>query len=153
MRPSSATGMTFVFSVCRLVSRRCHNIVSIGRASSDMQYYEGSDSWGASPCHPRSPHLLRLTVSSFHRQPRDASESSLSTPPQRDPWVPDFTPMLRARRSTPPNRVRHPTDQGFASGCFPPHLAVTQLPSATEMWLTPTRTCTVLIRRHRGRTT
>ena len=29
MRPSSATGMTFVFSVCRLVSRRCHNISAI----------------------------------------------------------------------------------------------------------------------------
>jgi hypothetical protein len=29
MRPPSATGMTFVFSVCRLVSRRCHNISAI----------------------------------------------------------------------------------------------------------------------------
>jgi hypothetical protein len=29
MRPSSATGMKFVFSVCRLVSRRCHNISAI----------------------------------------------------------------------------------------------------------------------------
>src|SRR6266436_7179605 len=28
-RPSSAIGMTFVFSVCRLVSRRCHNISAI----------------------------------------------------------------------------------------------------------------------------
>jgi hypothetical protein len=29
MRPSSATGMKCVFSVCRLVSRRCHNISAI----------------------------------------------------------------------------------------------------------------------------
>ena len=29
MRPSSAPGMMFVFSVCRLVSRRCHNISAI----------------------------------------------------------------------------------------------------------------------------
>jgi hypothetical protein len=29
MRPSSAPGMTFVFSVCRLVSRRCHTISAI----------------------------------------------------------------------------------------------------------------------------
>jgi hypothetical protein len=29
MRPSSATGMTFVFSVYRLVSRRCHMISAI----------------------------------------------------------------------------------------------------------------------------
>lgn len=31
MRPSSAIGMTFVFSVCRLVSRRCHTISAIHR--------------------------------------------------------------------------------------------------------------------------
>src|SRR5262245_600776 len=29
MRPSSAPGMTFVFSVCRLVSRRCHTISAL----------------------------------------------------------------------------------------------------------------------------
>ena len=31
MRPSSAIGMTFVFSVCRLVSRRCHSISALHR--------------------------------------------------------------------------------------------------------------------------
>ena len=30
-RPSSAIGMTFVFSVCRLVSRRCHSISALHR--------------------------------------------------------------------------------------------------------------------------
>src|SRR5882762_9513858 len=34
-----------------------------------------------------------------------------------------------------------------------PPLAVTQCPSATEVWHTPTRTCPVLIRRHWRRTT
>jgi hypothetical protein len=38
----------------------------------------------------------------------------------------------QARRSSPPNRVRSPTDQQFASGCSPPRLTTTQLPSATE---------------------
>jgi hypothetical protein len=38
----------------------------------------------------------------------------------------------QARRSSPPNRVRSPTDQQFTSGCSPPRLAATQLPSATE---------------------
>jgi len=38
---------------------------------------------------------------------------------------------LQARRYTPPKRVRHPTGYPFASGCFPPRLAATRLPSAT----------------------
>ena len=59
--------------------------------------------------------------------------------------VSDFAIYVQARRDIPPNRVRHPADRGFASGCFPPHLAVTQLPSATEVWLPPTWTCTMLI--------
>ena len=58
----------------------------------------------------------------------------------------------QARRSSPPNRVRYPTDQQFASGCSPPRLSTTQLPSATELWHTPTRTFTVLMWRPHGRT-
>ena len=58
----------------------------------------------------------------------------------------------QARRSTPPNRVRLPTDRQFASGCSPRRLEPTQLPSATELWHTPTRTFTVLMSRHHGRT-
>ncbi|VFM97547.1 MAG: hypothetical protein BECKG1743D_GA0114223_102421 [Candidatus Kentron sp. G] len=42
-----------------------------------------------------------------------------------------------ARHYIPPNRVRYPTDCLFASGCSPPHLTVTQLPSASESWHTP----------------
>ena len=37
----------------------------------------------------------------------------------------------QARRATPPNRDRHPAGCSFASGCSPPHLMVTQLPSAS----------------------
>ena len=37
-----------------------------------------------------------------------------------------------------------PADRQFASGCSPPHLTATQLPSATGPWLTPARTSTVL---------
>ena len=38
----------------------------------------------------------------------------------------------QARRSSPPNRVRPPTDRPFALDCSPPRLTATQLPSATE---------------------
>src|SRR5262249_16982277 len=58
----------------------------------------------------------------------------------------------QAHRSSPPNRVRPPTDQQFASGCSPPRLTATQLPSATELWLPPTRNFTVLMWRPHGRT-
>src|SRR5215510_793493 len=75
-----------------------------------------------------------------------------SSPPQRDQRVSDFAMESQARRSSPPNRVRYPTDQQFASGCSPPRLAATQLPSATELWHTPTRTFTVLMWRPHGRT-
>jgi hypothetical protein len=39
--------------------------------------------------------------------------------------------ICRLAEITTPKRVRHPTDCSFASGCSPPHLAVTQLPPAT----------------------
>jgi hypothetical protein len=38
----------------------------------------------------------------------------------------------RLAATTRPNRVRYPTDRRFTSGCSPPHLAVTQLPSVTS---------------------
>ncbi|MDO9011692.1 MAG: hypothetical protein Q7U78_07795, partial [Gallionella sp.] len=66
--------------------------------------------------------------------------------------VSGFTLNEQARRHTPPKRVRFTTDRQFASSCSPPRLATTQLPSATEIWHTPTRTFTVLFARLHGRT-
>ena len=51
-----------------------------------------------------------------------AAWSSLHPPRQRDQRVSDFAMNEQARRSSPPNRVRYPTDQQFASGCSPPCL-------------------------------
>ena len=42
----------------------------------------------------------------------------------------DFAINEQARRNVRPNRVRYPTDCKFASGCSPPRLTATQLPSA-----------------------
>src|SRR5437899_5551549 len=58
----------------------------------------------------------------------------------------------QARRSSPPNRVRYPTDRQFALSCSPPCFAATQLPSATELWLSPAWTFTMLLWRLHGRT-
>ena len=59
----------------------------------------------------------------------------------------------QTRRLALPNRIRYPTDCLFASSCSPPHFAMTQLLSATALWLTPTVTSTLLINCPRGRTT
>jgi hypothetical protein len=63
-----------------------------------------------------------------------------------------FALASQARRYTTPNRVCYPTDRHFASGCSPPRLAATQLPSATELWHTPAWTFTMLMWRLHGRT-
>ena len=71
---------------------------------------------------------------------------------QRVRWVSGFAIGSQARRYSPPNRVRLTADCQFASDCSPPHLAATQLSSATGPRLTLTRTCTVLFVRLHGRT-
>jgi len=43
-----------------------------------------------------------------------------------------FAHEQKARPYARSNRVRHPTDYRFASGCSPPRLTTTQLPSATR---------------------
>ncbi|WP_347242826.1 hypothetical protein, partial [Thermogutta sp.] len=50
--------------------------------------------------------------------------------PRRSPGL-DFAFPRQARRYARPNRVRHPTDCIFVSGCSPPRLTATQLPSTT----------------------
>jgi hypothetical protein len=131
------------------VPRRCFAF-SASRGSSPLRYHEGSDSCAVHLRH-RSPHLPRHTFLSFRLQPRGLPGHRLP-PRQRDRRVSDFAMNEQARRSSPPNRVRRPTDRQFASGCSPPRLAATQLPSASELWLPPTRTFTVLMRRPHGRT-
>ena len=111
------------------VPRRCFAL-SASRGSSPLRYHEGSDSCTVHLRH-RSPHLLRHTFLSFRLQPRGLPGHRFP-PRQRDSRVSDFAMYEQARRSAPPNRVRHPTDRQFASGCSPPRLATTQLPSASE---------------------
>jgi hypothetical protein len=63
----------FVFSVCRLVSRRCHPIGSLARASWAVRYCEGSDSWVPSPRRPGLP--------TYGALPSDRSTSNHSMHP------------------------------------------------------------------------
>ena len=104
--------------------------------------------------HPggRSPRLSRYTFPTFRLQPRGVPRHRFTRQLQRTGRVSDFAMNEQARRHTPPNRVRHPADRQFASGCSPPRLATTQLPSASGSWLAPARTYTVLFARLHGRT-
>jgi len=104
------------------------------RSSSPLQYYTGSDpclalarqtglfAYPALPSgHPVPTHVMLPNVAFSVTSARPVVLS-----PARG-----FTMNEQARHSIPPNRVRHPTGYPFASGCSPPRLAATQLPSAT----------------------
>jgi hypothetical protein len=114
------------------------------------RYHEGSDSRQAFTSPAGSPLLLLRSFLAFHPQPQGGRDHRFDRHRQRDHLIPGFTMNEEARRTAPPKRVRFTTDRKFASGCFPPRLAATQLPSATGLWLTPTRTFTVLLRAIEG---
>ena len=81
----------------------------------------------------RSLRFLCLAVRTSRPQPRGGPKrrfrSRLNAP--GGSYDPGFAMDEQARRATPPKRVRHPAGCSFASGCSPPRLATTQLPSAT----------------------
>ena len=82
----------------------------------------------------RTPQASPLTTFCFPNIPpptTPCARTSLSQSPQRVRQVPGFAMNEQARRVIPPNRVRYPTGCSFASGCSPPRLTATQLPSAT----------------------
>jgi hypothetical protein len=104
------------------------------RGSSPLRYYAGSASCrtlarptglSAYAALPSGHPVLNHVVSPERRFVSHLSAFG------RPLAVPGFTLDEQARRYTPPNQVRHPTGCPFASGCSPPHLTVTQLPSAT----------------------
>src|SRR5207249_11982236 len=95
----------------------------------------------------RPPHLSRHIFLSFRLQPVTAyHHASVTSDFRTSPC------MSRLVAAPPPNRVRLPTDRQFALGCSPPCFAATQLPSATELWLSPAWTFTMLLWRLHGRT-
>ena len=116
-----------------------------------VRYYWDSDSCQRSPRQQVSP----LTSRHFPVVPSPITwyaTSPLYPPLQRAVLLPGFAAWMQARRRTPPKQVRYPTDRQFASGYSPPRLATTQLPSATELWPTPTGTFTLQVARTHGRT-
>jgi len=76
------------------------------------------------------------TFPSFRRQPPDAPQHRFDTLPFSVLGFPlsaglGFAVGQPTRRHARPNRVRHPTDRWFTSGCSPPRLTAMQLPSVT----------------------
>jgi len=116
-----------------------------------VRYYWDSDSCQRSPRRQVSP-LATCHLSIVPSSTTWYAAPSLYPPRQRAALIQGFATLVQARRHTPPKQVRHPTDRQFASGYSPPRLTTTQLPSATELWPTPTGTCTLQVARPRGRT-
>ena len=73
MKPVCQLGFVFVFPVFHLLSRWCHNILTLLPNTTPLRYYQGSDS---STCHQRqrSPCLSRLAFLMFRPQPRYAPD-------------------------------------------------------------------------------
>ena len=116
-----------------------------------LRYYEGSD-----PCRPHPGRQVSpLTPPCLPDIPSSTTRSarrSLCQSPQRQRLLPGFATNEQARHGITPKQVRHPTDCQFTSGCSPPRLTATQLPSITGLRPTQARTCTVQTKRPRGRT-
>ena len=99
-----------------------------------LRYYGGSDSWAAHT--HRSGISAYSALSSKHPTlshvtgPRSRFESHLSASGQTI-HRPEFAIQSQAPRTVPPKQVRHPAGCFFTSGCSPPRIAATQLPSAT----------------------
>ena len=78
---------------------------------------------------------------------------SLSPPASAHPMIFRLHHPAGSSPLFPAESSSFPTDHWFASGCSPPRFTATQFPSATGLWLSLTRTCTVLYRRPHERTT
>jgi len=96
------------------------------------------------PPFPRQVSLVHIARSSLHSVTKHLTRPAIASPlpAQRDRLpgsrpVQDFTLNPQARRYVRPNRVRYPTDCRFVSGCSPPRLAATQLPSAARERASP----------------
>ena len=96
------------------------------------------------PPYPKQVSLIHMARPSLHSVTKHLTRPAIASPlpAQRDRLpgsrpVQDFTSNPQARRYARPNRVRHPTDCRFASGCSPPRLAATQLPLATQERASP----------------
>ena len=97
-----------------------------------QQYNEGSTPGALAHARQVSP-LSCLAVRASNPQPRKCSPGIAFAVASNVPGSQSsgFAIVTQARRCTPPKRVRHPAGCSFASGCFPPRLTATQLPSAT----------------------
>jgi hypothetical protein len=97
------------------------------------------------PPYPRQVSLVHTARPSMHSVTKHLARPAIASPlpAQRDrllglcPGL-DFALNPQAHRYARPNRVRlYPTDCMFVSGCSPPRVAATQLPSTTRERASP----------------
>jgi hypothetical protein len=96
------------------------------------------------PPYPRQVSLVHTTRPSLHSATKHLTRPAIASPlpAQRGRLLGlcsglDFALNPEARRYARPNRVRHPTDCRFVSGCSPPRVAATQLPLITRERASP----------------
>jgi hypothetical protein len=96
------------------------------------------------PPYPRQVSLIHMARPSMHSVTTHLTRPAIAytlpalrgRPPGLCPGL-DFAFGQQAHRYARPNRVCHPTDCMFASGCSPPRLAAAQLPLATRERASP----------------
>ena len=96
------------------------------------------------PPYPRQVSLVHTARPAMHSVTTHLARPAIASPlPTQRGRLPglypglDFTLNPQARRYARPNRVRHPTDCMFVSGCSPPRVAATQLPLTTRERASP----------------
>jgi hypothetical protein len=96
------------------------------------------------PPYPRQVSLVHTARPSLHSVTKHLARPVITCPLPAQPdrllgLCPglDFALKPQARRYARPNRVRHPTDCIFVSGCSPPRVAATQLPLTTRERASP----------------
>ena len=111
------------------------------------RYYERSDFCSAGSLARvsmnASPSPEQISLLHVHGRPDHSVANHLTPHRRRFPTLPLSTTVALPTQSQTspltsrlvgyarPNRVRHPTDWSFTSGCSPPRLAATQLPLVT----------------------
>ena len=154
MKPACQFRFVFVFPVGHLVSRWCHNILTLLKDTTPLRYYQGSDS-STSHQRQRSPWFSRLTFLMFRPQPRYAPDprfihhrngiSEFQTSPRMSKLVADMPRIgfVILRTTISPPVAPHPASwrrsylrlHGWFTMARTSTVLIKRLPRRTHSWL------------------
>jgi hypothetical protein len=149
--------MRFVFSVCRLISQRCHNISSISELHSSPSQNRASSfpTHGSSICHSASfrlsvSDLCSLLIHSLHSGSVSSSTDDRSWGPSLSGHYPTSSLTVTAYRS--PSLATRPFEPLFSHWCSYSGICLTLLPKSPSSlaWLLACRCAARCCLRLRG---